>query len=195
MGVEIKSLPLIQIGISLPCIKPDPEKNLVTKDHPAIEVMTDFAIVNPVTIEPFNSLELALDRMKSMGVRLLLVTDESDNIGGVITSYDIQSEKPVRYTEDTGIKHSDITVGMIMTPIADTPVVDLDYVRQSLVKHVINTFKELDRPHILVVENTKNKQLIRGLFSSSQISKILGRKVYEPLHASRSLAELKQHID
>jgi signal-transduction protein with cAMP-binding, CBS, and nucleotidyltransferase domain len=196
MGVEIKTLPLVKISKNLPCIKPEADKNPVTGDHPAIEVMTDFEIINPVKIEPFNSIDTALDRMKIMGVRLLLVTDEADYISGVITSYDLQSEKSVRYTEDTGIKHKDITVEMIMTPIHDTPAVDLDYVRQSLVKHVINTLKDLDRPHILVIENTKsNKQKIRGLFSSSQISKVLGRKIYEPLHASRSLAELKQKIN
>jgi hypothetical protein len=195
MGLEIKTLPLVRIQTALPCIKPEQDRHPVTDDHPAIEVMTDFTVVNPVTIEPFFSLELALDRMKTMGVRLLLVTDEHDYINGIITSYDLQGEKPVRYAEATGIGHREINVGMIMTPITDTPAVDLDYVKQSLVRHIINSMKQLDRPHMLVVETTgTNRRHIRGLFSTSQIGRLLGRKIYEPLKPSHSLAEIRQSI-
>ena len=195
MGLEIKTLPLVKLDTNLPCLKPKRNKNQVTEDHPAIEVMTNFADITPVTVEGYFSLDQALDRMKTMGVRLLLVTDEHDDIGGIITSYDLQSEKPIRYAQDNGINHSKINVGMIMTLITETPAVDYDYAKQSLVRHVINTLKKLDRPHMLVVENTgKSKQEIRGMFSTSQISKILGRKIYEPLQASQSLAEIKQKI-
>ena len=196
MGLEINTLPLMDMHTNLHCIRPGPDKNPVTEDSPAITVMTDFTSVTPVTVEPFTSLDTALDRMKTMGVRLLLITDEHDDIQGMITSYDLTGEKPVKYTEDTGIKHRDITVLMIMTPISDTPAVDLDYVNRAQVRHVINTLKELDRPHILVVEkNEKGKNTIRGLFSSSNIGKILGRRVYEPLHASRSLAEITRSME
>lgn len=196
MGLEIKTLPLVQIGASLPCIRPQLNKNPVTKDHPAVEVMTDFAVVTPVTIEAWSGLYLALEKMKTMGVRLLLVADEDDNIDGVVTSYDLQSEKPVRYAENTGINHREINIGMIKTPIAETPAVDLDFVRQSLVRHVVNTLKQLDRPHILVIETLKNnRQQIRGLFSTSHISKVLGEKIHEPLKAFHSLAEMKQLFD
>jgi hypothetical protein len=195
MGLEIKTLPMVSLGKSLPCTKPDSEKNTVTDDHPAIQVMTDFTVVSPVTIEPFLSLDLALDRMKTMGVRLLLVTDDHDDICGVITSYDLQGEKPIRYAETTGVGHREMNVGMIMTPITDTPAVDLDHVQQSLVRHIINSMKQLDRPHMLVVENLANgRQRIRGLFSTSQIGKLLGRRIYEPLRPSRSLAEISGSI-
>jgi CBS domain-containing protein len=195
MGVEIKTVPLVNIGGNLPCLKPKPDENPVEENHPAIEVMTDFSTVIPVTIEPYFSLEAALDRMKTMAVRLLLVTDKLDHISGIITSYDIQSEKPLKYSEETGIAHGDINVDMLMTPITETPAVDFEYVKQSLVRHVINTMKELNRPHMLVIEMTeKGHQQIRGLFSTSNISKILGRKIFVPLKASHSFVELKQSI-
>ncbi len=196
MSVEIKTIPLVNIGKNLPCIRPGLDKNPITENSPATEVMTDFTTIRPITVEPFTSADSALDRMKTMGVRLLLITDEHDDIQGIITSYDLQGEKSVKYTEDTGIKHKDITVEMIMTPISGTPAVDLDYVEQSLVRHVISTLKELDRPHILVVENNEKEKIqIRGLFSSSQIGKVLGKRVYEPLHASHSLAEITKEIN
>jgi CBS-domain-containing membrane protein len=157
--------------------------------------MTDFSQITPVTVEPGYSLEHALDRMKTMGVRMLLVTDEHDNINGVITSYDLQSEKPVRHARENGISYQHMNVGMVMTPITEIPAVELDYVQRSLVRHVIYTIKELDRPHMLVIETTNSgTQKIRGLFSSSQIGKILGRRIYEPLKASNSLVEIIQNI-
>ncbi len=195
-GLEIKTLPLVKIAASLPCVKTERSRNRVTEDHPALEVMTDFTVVMPVTVEPYTSLFRALDRMKTMGVRLLLVADERDNIDGVITSYDLQSEKPIRYAEDTGISYKEISVGMISTPISETPAVDFAYVKQSLIRHVINTLKELDRPHMLVIESTADdRQQIRGLFSTSHIGRILGRKIYEPLKVYHSLAEMKQIFD
>jgi len=195
-GPEIKTLPLVKISESLPCVKTERGKNRLTEDDPALEVMTDFTVVNPVTVEPFTSLYRALDRMKTMGVRLLLVVDEHDNVDGTITSYDLQSEKPVRYAEDTGIGYREINVGMISTPISETPAVDFGYVKQTRIRHVINTLKELDRPHMLVIEpRTDNRHQIRGLFSTSHIGRILGRKIYEPLKAFHSLAEMKQIFD
>ncbi|MEX2353950.1 MAG: CBS domain-containing protein, partial [Gammaproteobacteria bacterium] len=117
MALEIKTLPLVTISTSLPCIRPERNRHPLTEDNPALEVMTDFMTVTPVTAEPFHSLDFALDRMKTMGVRMLLITDEHDNIDGVITSYDLQSEKPVRYAEANDLGYDEINIGMIMTPV------------------------------------------------------------------------------
>ena len=190
MGVEIRTLPLVKIAAGLPCARP--ENRPLGEDAPAVAVMTDFTEVPPVTVEAWFGLYQALDRMKAQGVRLLLVTDEHDDIGGVVTSYDLQSERPVRYAESTGTAYRDMTVGQIMTPIAETPAVDYAFVRQSLVRHVVNTFKELERPHMLVVEEGPERQRIRGLFSTAEIGRILGRKIFEPLKAHHSLAEMKR---
>jgi len=196
MKVEIRTLPLVKITSGIPCIRPETGRNPVTEESPAIEVMTDFSQITPVTAEASYSLDHALDRMKTLGVRMLLVTDEHDDICGVITSYDLQSEKPVRHARETGMTHQQMNIGMIMTPITTMPAVNLDYVRRSLVRHVVNTIKELDRPHMLVIETLEDgRQRIRGLFSSSQIGKVLGRRIYEPLKASNSLAEIMQHIE
>ena len=192
MQHEINTIPLVQIRSGIPCQHPDPRTALVGMDDPAIRVMTDFMYVTPITVEPITGIDLALKRMKSMGVRLLLVTDERDNISGVITSYDIQGEKPVKYSQQSRVGHSDILVHMIMTPLERMAVVDMAYVNQSLVRHVINTMRAIERPHALVVESTDALARIRGLFSTTQIGKMLGRELYEPLHAAHSLADMQQ---
>ncbi|MBI2994904.1 MAG: hypothetical protein HYY48_12130 [Gammaproteobacteria bacterium] len=192
MEHEIKLIPCIQTRSGIPCLSPDPHSATAVEQDPAIRVMTDFSRIVPITVEPIVGIDLALRKMKDSGVRLLLVTDPHDNIAGVITSYDIQGEKPIKYSEEYGVHHSRITVEQIMTPLERVPVFDYGFVQQSLVRHVINTMKALNRRHALVVETRQDRQLIRGIFSTSQIGKMLGTVIHDPLRAAPSLADMQQ---
>ena len=194
MEHEIKTIPLIAMRSGTPCLSPDPRSGAAVESDPATRVMTDFERVVPITVEPIVSIDLALRKMKDSGVRLLLVTDARDNIAGVITSYDIQGEKPIQLSEESRIHHTKITVEKIMTPLEEMPAFDYAFVQQSLVRHVINTMKALNRQHALVVEDHRGGQRIRGLFSTSQIGKMLGRKIFDPMHAAHSLAAMQQDM-
>lgn len=197
MDNEIITIPRIKVCSGIPCHSPDPDSAYVDENGPAIDVMTDFKVITPITIEPNVSIDVALDKMRTVGVRLLLVTDNEDNIAGVVTSYDVQGEKPIKYSQEQGINHDRILVEMLMVPLEKIPVFDFDFVQHSLVRHVVTTIGELERPHALVIEfdiSTK-KQIIRGMFSSTQISKLLGRGVYTPLHAGHSLADIQHEIE
>lgn len=192
MEREIKMIPRVQMRSGIPCLSPDPHAASAMEQDAATRVMTDFSRVVPITVEPIVNIDLALRKMKDSGVRLLLVTDAHDNIAGVITSYDIQGEKPIKYSEEYGLHHSRITVEKIMTPLEQMPAFDYAFVQQSLVRHVIGTLKALNRRHALVVEAITGGQRIRGMFSTSQIGKMLGTAIYEPLHAAPSLADMQQ---
>jgi CBS domain-containing protein len=194
---ETFSIPRVTVSSGTPCQSPDPAGALVSENDPATAVMTDFRAVTPITIEPLVTIDVALEKMKSAGVRLLFVTDSEDHIAGVVTSYDIQGAKPVKYSEEHGINHDQINVEMMMIPLERIPAFDYDFILQSLVRHVVATFTELERPHALVIEYDKSagRQSIRGMFSSTQISKLLGRGVYAPLHAGHSLADIQQELE
>ena len=126
---------------------------------------------------------------------MLLVSGEHDNIIGIITSYDIQGEKPVKYAEENGLGHDRITVAMIMTPLGQVPAFDLDFVKQSLLRHVVTTLHALNRQHALVVSTAADgTQRIRGLFSSSHIGRLLGRDLGVNVHAAPSLAEMQRKL-
>ncbi len=193
MEHEITTIPLVNVNPGISCDRPHPEEVHVGENDPAITVMTDFTKIIPVTIEADVSLAQALQEMRTHGIRLLLVSDGQDHIIGVITAYDIQSEKPVQYAAENDIAVNEIKTAMLMTPLEQTPAFDFDFVKQALVRHVIQTMKELERPHTLVIE-TKDVQCIRGVFSTSRISKLLGRPVYQPLHAAHSLADIQHEI-
>ena len=197
MEREIINIPRVTIRSGIACQSPDPAAAFVHENDPAVAVMTDFRAVNPITIEPNVSIDVALNKMRTLGVRLLLVTDADDHIAGVITSYDIQGEKPVKYSEEHGTSHDRIKVTMLMAPLELIPSFDYNFVQQALVRHVVATFAGLERPHALVIEfdKTSGRPSIRGMFSSTQISKLLGRGVYAPLHAGHSLADIQHEIE
>ena len=192
MEREITIIQRVQMNSGIPCLSPDLHSASALEQDPAARVMTDFSRIVPITVEPTVNIDLALRKMKDSGVRLLLVTDAHDNIAGVITSYDIQGEKPIKYSEEYGIHHSRISVEKIMTPLEQMPAFDYAFVQQSLVRHVIGTLKTLNRQHALVVETLQGQQRIRGMISTSQISKMLGTALDETLHAAGSLADMQQ---
>jgi CBS-domain-containing membrane protein len=193
MDKEITTIPLLKAHPGIPYDTPHLDNTTVLEKDDALNVMTDFTEVVPLTIKRDASLDQTLEKMKEHAVRLLLVVENQDNIVGIITVYDIQSEKPMKYATETGVHVNEIRVDMLMTKIEQTPAFDFNAVQRSTVGQVAETMKELDRPHILVIE-VNDGQRIRGIFSSSNISRLLGRPVYQALHAAHSFADLQYEI-
>lgn len=193
MEKEIKTIPLINVHSGIPHDAPNSDNTIVSEDDHALSVMTDFTQIVPLTIKPDATLAQALEKMRQYGVRLLLVKDKQGNVSGVITAYDIQSEMPVKYAAESGMHIDDIRADMLMTKVDQTPAFDFNSLQKATVGQVVVTMKELERPHILVIE-VNDGQKIRGIFSSSNVSRLLGRPVYQPLHAAHSFAELQNKI-
>ena len=181
-----------QSGITRPSELPE----MVHLDSPALDVMTDFTVVRPVTVGAHVSIDRALAGMKSAGVRLLLVIDADQGVIGVVTANDLQGDKPIRLMEEERLERAGVAVGKVMTPQPEIGVLDLRSVVDSQVGHIITTLELLERQHVLVVEVEpgEGQQCVRGLFSTSQIAKQLGRPVDVGLHAAHSLAEMVWHV-
>ena len=176
--------------------RPPELPRLVHLDSPALEVMTDFQVVHPVTISPLISIDEALETMKTRGVRLLLVTGESDELVGLITAKDIQGEKPIKIAQESRVTHSEITVEAVMTPQSDIEVLNMLSVRNAQVGHIVATLQALARQHALVVEVDREtkEQCVRGIFSTSQISRQLGVNAAEVVARDSTLAEISDDI-
>ena len=174
---------------------PEPPE-LIHLDSPAVTVMTDFTFVHPVTADPDTTIDNALQKMKTAGVRLLLVTNEDQEIIGLVTAHDIVGEKPIKIIEETRVQRSQIKVSTIMTSQPDIPVLNMMSVRNAQVGHIIETLRQLERQHILVVEvdDASRAQRVVGMFSTSRISKLLGMDVTEEVPPAHSLAEIVQQI-
>ena len=169
--------------------------NALTLKDAALMVMTDFEKIKVVTIEPDISIAQALEKMKDASVRSLLVVDDNEAIIGLVTSYDIQSEKSITIAETARLKHADISVEMVMTPKGELQVVDMMSLRDARISHIIATLNEIERQHILVVEHTDNDEIkLRGMFSMSQIRKQLGQQPGLDLMPAHTLAEVVHEL-
>lgn len=70
---------------------------------PALEAMTDFRCTPAITVPATTQVDVALERMIYSGVRLLFVVGADFSLLGSISSYDIQSEKPMLYLQSLGL--------------------------------------------------------------------------------------------
>src|ERR1700738_1890460 len=85
-------------------------------NDPAIHAITDFTREHPVTVDEDRQIGDALHDMIHLGVRAMLVVREQ-RVGGLITSYDIQGERPLQFLQTSNYsRHQDVRVGQIMTP-------------------------------------------------------------------------------
>lgn len=162
----------------------------VTADSPALEVMTDFAVVDAVRVRANVPIDAALEQMKSAGVRLLFVLGPGDELLGVVTSQDIEGEKPVRFQREIGITRAEVLVRDIMTPHDNLEVLLLDEVRHARVGDIVATLKRMGRQHAMVVESVGEGTRLRGLFSTSRISRQLGVAL-EVGELARTFAEIE----
>ena len=150
--------------------------NQLGPESPAIEAMTDFARVPGVTIGLEVSLNEALARMISRGVRLLMVVDASDVVVGLITARDVHGERPMQIVQARGCSRDDLSVKDVMTPIASIDTLYLAEVLNARVIDILNGLKALGRQHILVedVDPITGEPRVRGIFSATQIGRALG---------------------
>jgi len=189
----LPSIPLQRKSSFGPETKP---LELVDLESPAMMVMTDFTSVTPVTVFPEVQIDTALKRMKTAGVRLLFVVNDAYEITGLITANDILGERPVKITEETRMPHSAITVAMVMRPQSAIQVLDAARVREATVGDIVATLHALERQHALVatIDKATRKQQVIGMFSTSQISKLLDRDVMPGPPLAHSLAEIVEKI-
>ncbi len=166
----------------------------VTSDSPAVDVMTDLTKVAAVTIGPCGTLDNANERMIASGVRLLLVIDQRNEILGIITATDLVGERPMKYLQEVGGKREEIFVRDIMTPYEQLEVIYMVDVNNASVGDIVETLKQVGRQHALVVDLDDNKkQVVRGIFSTKQLSKQLGISI-ELTEVAKTFAELEQAL-
>jgi CBS-domain-containing membrane protein len=155
-----------------------PSPSEVALTAPAVSVMTDFTWDTPVTVAADRFIDDALRDMMNAGVRALLVM-RGEVIVGLITSYDIQGERPVQFLNASGFsRHDEIEVGHIMTPWDSVPTIDLPWVASASVGDVIKRFQRREDSHFVVVEYAEQGgAFVRGMFSRTQLRRQTGQSI------------------
>ena len=146
-------------------------------DDPALLALTDFTRESPLTVTGERQIDDALQDMISGGVRALIVVRDGV-VRGLITSYDIQGERPIRFIQGPDCihddcRHQDVLVEDIMTGWDALPKLSLDALRMRRVGDVLATFaRHDDWMHLLVVESTPgNGCVVRGIVSRTRLER------------------------
>lgn len=160
-------------------LEPDNEPWQVELKDPAVSVMTDFRVRAVFKLDPDETIDHALNKMKVAGLRMAFVKEKnSGKLLGAISSYDIMGEKPMRYLQSVGfsdrsITHKDILVRDIMEHTKDWEVVDMREVEKANVQNILEALQKSGRTHMPVIETLAGKEAhLRGLFSSAQILRL-----------------------
>jgi CBS-domain-containing membrane protein len=191
---EYRSLNARSLKPGAACRQPN-SYSPVRLSTPAIEVMTDFNAVSPVTIGVDASLAQATNAMISRGVRLLFVVSDENRIIGLITARDTTGERPIKLIGERGGKHSDLRVADVMTRHEDIEALPLAEVLASKVGNILRTLERLGRQHALVVEtDASGDEMVRGMFSATNIGRRLGVPI-QTFEVANTFAAIKAAID
>jgi CBS domain-containing protein len=145
---------------------------------PAVHVVTDFVFEQPAIVPEELSIDDALREMIRAGVRALLVVRD-EVVTGLITSYDIQGERPLQFLTESGYRrHDEIEVGHIMTPWARVPTLDWQALGRARVADLVASFRSTSATHVVLVEHTdQGRGAVRGLISRTRLERQLGHSI------------------
>lgn len=155
-------------------LRPTFEQCTLTLSDSAVRVMTDFRHERPITIAEDRPINTALDDMIRFGVRALLVMCDH-RVAGLITSYDIQGERPMQLLQRSIYStHAELRVRDAMTPWDELPVLELRSVQRASVDELLDLFQDARMLHLLVAEKTANSAFhVCGLISRTRLERQL----------------------
>lgn len=193
---KYEALPTTAIHTNSTMLNTNELPELVHMEDPAVSVLIDFTKTPPHTIAPSETLDHAINEMEINGVHLLLVINNDGFFEGIVSSEDTWGEKPIKIIQERRIHRDQVTVKMIMTPLSDIAALDFAVIKSAKVGNIVNTLSSRKQHYTLAVSPsaTKPTQIIRGIFTTSQISKQLHTDIAQIFNRAESLSELhKRH--
>jgi len=152
---------------------------------PAVYGITDFTREYPITVDEERQIDTALEDMIRFGVRALLVVNDHRVIG-LITSYDIQGERPLQFLQNSNYsRHLDVRVGHIMTPWAELLTVPWEALENATAGELLRTLHQAGLSHVLIVEKGAGQApILRGMASRARLERQLRRVAVQPIPLS-----------
>jgi len=178
MSVEFKSLETFRLGTTDECVYEYiklPE--IIHLEDDATVALIDFKTANPLLAKKDRPMMEIRKLMEATGMHLVLVIGAEHDVLGVLSYEEILSDIPLRLMEDARIERKEILLKMVMKSLANVPMIYLEQLKYAKVGHVLHTLQESGSGYILVVEKDKYtaKKMIRGIFLTSHINKILNK--------------------
>jgi CBS-domain-containing membrane protein len=139
-------------------------------NDPALLAITDFTREYPVTAAADRQIDDALGDMVSLGVRALLVRRDQ-RIVGLLTSYDIQGERPIQFLQSSNHRHHhEIRVADIMTPWDALKAIHWSTLQSMSAGDLLHVLEEANLTHAIVVEAHRGTPcVVRALVSRARL--------------------------
>lgn len=148
-------------------------------DSPAVEGMTDLRRVTALTVERTNTLASTRERMRKLGVKMLLVTDATAAVAGIVTLTDLNSDRPFKIAAKSGERAEDLLVQDIMTLRGRIEVIHLQEVVEANIGQILSSLRESGRRHALVLQrgDDGHPDEICGIFSLTRLCALIGLSI------------------
>jgi CBS-domain-containing membrane protein len=142
----------------------------LSPNDPALLAITDFTREYPVTAAADRQIDDALGDMVSLGVRALLVRRDQ-RIVGLLTSYDIQGERPIQFLQSSNHRHHhEIRVADIMTPWDALKAIHWSTLQAMSAGDLLHVLEEANLTHAIVVEAHRGTPcVVRALLSRARL--------------------------
>jgi CBS-domain-containing membrane protein len=190
--VKYETITTLELDKNDTILKSHNMPELVHLDDPAFTVMIDFCQTPAFCIKNSANMLDAQHEMEFHGTHLMLVNDENNHVIGLLTTEDLLGEKPIKVIQETRLPREKIMVNRLMTPINMVPAFNIESIEKSRVGNVIHTLHTIESPFALVVRVMDDgEKVLRGCFTTSQISRQLHHNVRKRIPDIDSVTQLK----
>jgi hypothetical protein len=112
---------------------------------------------------------------------------------GIVTANDILGERSIQTALERNVPGAELAVRELMTPADRIEALPLESLLDARIGHVVATLQRAGRQHALVVERSSEGDVVRGIFSLSQIASELGITI-EAAGVASTFAEIEQAL-
>jgi hypothetical protein len=188
MPIQSRFMPLSTKPLQGPPRKPETYCRATLSDR-ALSVFTDLRYSAIVTADHLDRLDETAELLLKSGVHMGFVSDVHGRIVGMVSAEQLGGERPLQRAMAANVRHDELTLEDVMTPLADWAVIDVGELAHARVGDVVETLHATGQRYLFVSEKVDDGTALRGLFSARRIEEALEASIVGDGHA-RSFAEL-----
>jgi CBS-domain-containing membrane protein len=159
-----------------------PDENFsVSKNTPALRILTDFTKSLPRVIGVNVKAIKVEDIMKQEHVKMKLVVDGNNRFVGIIGLNDLTEEKLLKKV-NKNTPRSELSVSDFMHTKESLKCFDYNELAKATVSDVLETQKNNHQQHCLVIDRENHQ--IRGVISARDVARLIQRSVDIEKHVS-----------
>ncbi|MEX0605327.1 MAG: hypothetical protein WD623_16415 [Marinobacter sp.] len=154
-----------------------PDKESVTGDDSATELLTDFISNNPLTIRSAMGLQEVKDKLYTSGETFAVVINRNEEVAGILALKDLIGSWPLSLANQRGSSIADITARDVMRPIWSLPAITHSQLQDLKIDELVAIFNEIHTDYLLVTDASAagvSERFVRGLLSADELGQQLG---------------------